>query len=223
MSTDAPAQPNSKWVVTKAKIYGWLTGLAMASFGGLMCSVPVGAFFGVPAVAFGLLLCLSFTVTMSASSIPSPITVPLVLLGLALLLVGRRVAPVDQIIESFQVGQELINNPGPAGAFGIPLIIIGYAVLSTVVPWVRAPERLSLFRSTLSMFFLQGGAILLLVGVILTASQSDLQDQPLWVWLAVPATFAIGAGLRNYWKGSRWIAVGVATGVTLPLIWFLLA
>lgn len=223
MSSQAPSRPNPKWVINRAKVYGWLTGLFLAAFGGLMCSVPVGAYLGVPVVVVGLLMCLSFTVAMSASAVPSFVTLPLVVGGLALLVVGRRLAPVDQIIESFRVGEELINNPGPAGAFGIPIMIIGYALIAAVIPWVRQPDRLSYGRSLLSMILIQTGAVLLLVGVVVTASSSAWQEQPHWIWIAVPVLFGLGTGFRNRWTGSRWLVVASLTGAVLPLIWYLLA
>src|SRR5688572_518122 len=121
MSVDRSDQPDPKYVISSAKIYGWLTGLLLAGFGGLMSSSPVGTIFGIPVAVAGLLLCLSFVVTMSATSVSDLIAIPLLVLGLALLVFGRWLAPVDQIFESFRLGREVINATGPGGAFGIPL------------------------------------------------------------------------------------------------------
>lgn len=222
MSIDTLERPDSRWVYTPPKLYGWLISLFLTAFGGLMCSVPVGAILGVPVVVAGLLLCLSFTVSMSATAVRQSVSLPLVLAGLALLVLGRWLAPVDQIIASFRAGRDLINNPGPGGAFGIPLMLMGTILVATVIPWVRAPERLTYARSVPSMVLIQVGAVLLLIGAVLTAPGTELADEPFWIWIAVPLAFGIGVGLRMRWRGVRWILAAVVTGSTLPLIWFLL-
>ncbi len=217
-----PALPNSKWLYSPAKFYGWLAGLLIAAFGGLMSSVPIGTLLGIPAAAAGLLLCLSFMISMSGTSVRKFISFPLLLVGLVLLIFGRWLAPVDQIIESFRVGHDVIESSEPSGALGIPLMLIGTILLGTVVPWVRSPEPLGAFRSLVSLALVEFGTTILLAGAVLTASAAPLQAQPRWMWVAVPLAFALGVGLRRRWKGLAWGIISVLTGAVLPLIWFLL-
>lgn len=222
MSIDELVPVRERWLFTRPKLYGWLVGLGLAVFGGLMCTVPVGAYLGVPAVILGLVWSLSFSVSVSATSASPRAVVPLVVLGLALLVVGRYYAPIVAIIQSFETGQEVQKRPGVLASFGFPLMLIGTHLVQLVTPWIRDPDRFSYFRGAVSLVLIEGASLALLVGSILTACTGVFLAQPYWVWLAVPLAVGTGSGLRRRWRGMTWILLAALTGATLPLTWVLL-
>lgn len=221
MSTLELTSPQERWGLSSSKMYGWLVGVAFSIFGGLMCAVPVGAILGgLVSVTIGVFLCLTFSVSMSATSVRVGVTIPLVVIALALLVIGRAVAPIEQVVESIQTTMTLNQKPRFTGVLGIPAMLIGVHILQIAVPWVRSREPLGFPRSALGMILIQSAILTLLIGSALTRRRpSDWHAQPYWLWLAVPAAFCLGVGLRRRWQRYSWIAIAVLTGITLPLTW----
>ena len=212
-----------RWSLSAAKLGGWLTGLAFVMFGGLLCSVPAGTLLGLPVVAIGVFLCLTFSMSMSATVVRPAVSYPLIVVGLALVVLGRQRAPIDLVVESFRSGQTLVKRTGLGGAFGIPLILLGAHLVQLAAPWVRIPDRLGIIRGIIAEALILAGSIALLSGAAMTHPSPDWQAQPYWAWVGVPLAFLLGIGPRMRWRGWGWIVLIVLIAATLPLTWFLLA
>ncbi len=220
MSTDLEqVMTGDRWSLTMTKSLGWLLGLAFVVFGGLLCAIPVGAVLGVPAVVIGLFLCLSFCVSMSASLVSPRVAVLLVVLGLVLVAMGRTMAPIDQLVESFRVNQTLDKRTGLGGAFGIPMLLVGVCLFQLAAPWVRVPDRMHFVRGVLCLILIVAASLALLVAAVMTRHRPDWHAQPLWGWIAVPLLIGLSVGSRQRWRGVSWVLVTLCTAVTLPLTW----
>jgi hypothetical protein len=223
MTTDAEqVGRGERWSLTAAKFSGWLTGLAFTVFGGLLCSVPVGSLIGVPVVAVGVFLCLTFSMSMSATLASPRVSYPLIVLGLALIVFGRMEAPIDQIVESFRTGQTLVRKTGLHVAFGIPLILLGVHLVQLATPWVRFPDHMHVVRGIVALALILAGSIALLSGAVMTLRNPDWHAQPLWAWIGVPVAFALGIGPRMRWRGWGWLVLIALIAATLPLTWLLM-
>lgn len=223
MSTIDLVPRRERWTVSATKMYGWLTGVAFSLFGGLMCAVPSGAVLGgLLAVTIGVFLCLTFSISMSASALSHRWTFSLLVLGLALLVFGRVVAPVEPIVQSFRENLTLVRKPTLLGVIGIPLMLFGMELVQLAVPWVRRSAPLSLVRSVVAMALLIAASLGLIIGLGLITTNPSIRVQPWTFWIAVPLAFALGVGLRDHWRCRAWIAVMVLTAVAQPLAWQLL-
>lgn len=212
----------ASWSVSAAKVGGWLTGLAFVLFGGVLCSVPVGTILGLPVVAVGVFLCISFSIAMSAAVVSPRMSYSLVVIGLALVVIGRLQAPLDQVIESLQAGQTLIKKTGLGGAFGIPIALLGVHLVQLAAPWVRVPDRLLVIRGIMALAMILAGSVILLCGAAMTPRNPDWHSQPLWAWVSVPIVFALGIGPRMRWRGWGWLILLALIAAVLPLTWLLL-
>jgi hypothetical protein len=226
------------------KFGAWLVALIVTMLGGLLCATPVGVFVGLPLVVVGVLACLSFTVSMSATAMPDHVALPMIALCLAVFVIGRVFAPIDLIEASFRANHTLDKMLRPSGAFGIPLMLLGLQLFLLLVPWVRDARHIGLTRSVASLTLILAGGVILLLGAVLTDRISRPGEQPWWAWLVVPVMFGLAVGLRRGWGvpaantnssedtpdvdpevvlrrfGSRyaWAFVALATGLALPMI-----
>jgi hypothetical protein len=166
---------------------------------------------------------MSYSIAMSGTSIPRTLVVAIGLGALALIGLGRYLAPIELLVASLREGHDHLKGVGPATTLGIPLILIGAQILQLVTPWMRTREPLRLWRSTLAMIALQGATIVLVVGACLTNKSLDVWQQPYWLWVAVPLAFLLGLGLRVCWTGYSWIVLALLAGLTLPGIWVVLS
>ncbi len=221
MSQEQTTQDRIRWGVTHAKMYGWLTGLAIAMFGALMCSVPAGAVIGIPVVMAGLMLSFSFSVTMSATRLHPLFEVFLVVVGLALIVFGRYASPLVQIYESFRLEQTVLRSPSAIAVFGFPLMMLGLHLVQLCLPWVRDPNRLSGWRSFVSVVLLQAASLVLVIGALRTGIEGVPGEKPMYVmWAIVPILVALGVGLRTHWRGLWWLVMCILMGLALPAVWY---
>lgn len=207
----------------RTKLKGWLTGLAFMVFGGMLCTVPVGAFLGLPAVAFGMYLCASFSVGMSANVVSPRRGLLLVALGVALVIVGRRFAPIEALVASFREGKTVLQNPTILQALGIPILLGGTNLLGMVVPWLRTPGELNALRGGFALTMIKAGGLLLLLGALLTVPGAGWGAQPYWLWLLGPLGLTVGAALRSRGNLAVWLGVLLLTAPALPIAWWWLS
>ncbi|MBX6313075.1 MAG: hypothetical protein IRY99_09210 [Isosphaeraceae bacterium] len=218
MSILIDESPETRGKISATKFKGWLTGLLLAVFGGLMCNVGAGRIPGFPTAVLGLLLCGSFALAMASSAVTPGVVYPLLAAGLALVGLGRWLAPFAGPEELFRIdgGQTGPRQVGPL--LGIPLLLIGVILCGTVVPWLRRREMLDPLRRRLGLMLITLGEIGLLLGAILTQSEAPLARQPLWLWAVVPLLWALGVALRGGRSDFRWLVVLLLTAPALPLL-----
>jgi hypothetical protein len=215
--------PRERYLFDRTKLKGWLTGLAFMVFGGMMCAAPVGAVLGLPAVAFGMYLCVTFSLGMSSNEVSPRVGLPLVALGVVLLVVGRRYAPLDALADSFREGRTVLKNPTILQALGIPILLTGANLIGMIVPWLRSPRELGAARSGLALGLIKVGGFLLLLGAVLTVPGATLAAQPYVLWILGPLGLAAGAALRSYGRPASWLGVLLLTAPALPIVWAWLA
>lgn len=207
----------------RTKLKGWLTGLAFMIFGGMMCTAPVGAILGLPTIAFGMYLCASFSVGMSANVMSPGRGLVLVAMGVALVIVGRRFAPIEALLASFREGRTVLKNPTIYQALGIPTLLAGTNLLGMIVPWLRAPGDLGAVRSGVALASIKAGGLLLLVGAVLLKPGAPIEAQPYWLWILAPIGLTAGTALRSYGRLTNWVGVLLLTAPALPIAWWWLS
>jgi hypothetical protein len=224
MSTPDEAVHPSRWdwQAIRTKFYGWLAGVALMVFGGFLCSVAIGLILGVPAVAFGLFLTVTFAVSLAGSPVRTPTAMALFVCGLALVIGGRLDAPVEKIIASILEGRSVDRTPGILPALGLPMMFVGTSLVGLAVEWLWPPRDVTRFRRGTALTLIHAGAIALLVGALLSTESRRIADQPTWAWLAVPIFLGLGAGVRAGARGRLWLIVLVLSALTLPVTWMLL-
>lgn len=224
MSTTADASPDPdwNWDANRARLYGWLTGVAIMVFGGLICSVALGLILGLPTVAFGLFLAVTFAISMSGAPVRTPAALAIFVCGLALTVGGRGVAPVSAIVESFREGRSLDRIPGILNVLGLPMLLAGVSLVAISVQWLRLRTGVGRFRRGLGLLLIHGGALILLAGALFSTGGRRYVEQPGWAWLAVPLLLGLGTALRVGPRGRLWILVMGLSAAALPLTWLLL-
>lgn len=224
MSSPDEAVPVSRWEwqAIRTKFYGWLAGVAFMVFGGLLCSVPIGLVLGVPPVAFGLFLVVTFAVSMSGTPIRTPTAMALLVCGLALVVGGRVDAPVEAILASFREGRTLDRTPGILRILGLPMMLVGMSLVGLSVQWLRPPGEATRLRRGTALTMIHLGAIVLLAGALFSNGTRRVAGQPIGAWLAVPLLLGLGTGVRAGTRGRLWIIVAVLSALALPLTWMLL-
>jgi hypothetical protein len=213
--------PDKAWLLSGPKIYGWITGLLFAVFGGMLCVAPVGAVIGVPVVACGILMSLTFSVGMSGTAFPHRISFLLILIGAALVIFGRIEAPIGPIVQSFRTGVTMEKRPEILQVFGLPIMMVGIHIIQLVTPWVRVPERMGYPRSILGLILIEGASIALVIGAIRTGRTIDFEFQPYYLWPVVPIVTGLGVAIRTRFRDWAALVVAVLIGAVLPLIFFL--
>jgi hypothetical protein len=222
MSTPTVTLPPERWRFSRPKLYGWLAGVGLMVFGGLLCSVPVGVLVGVPAAGFGAFLAISFALAMSWAPLSVQQAIALVVVGLVLLAVGRWAAPLEAVAESFRAGTTLVQHPGPLGALGVPMMLVGMSLFGLAVPWVREGRPFGLVRGPVALTLINGSAVALLFGALLLRPDRPLSAQPVWLWVGSTLAAAAGTGLRCRFHRLAWPTIMVLTALTLPATWGLL-
>jgi hypothetical protein len=222
MSSPVEPAPESFWEANRAKLIGWLSGMAMLIFGGLLCSVPAGVILGVPAVAFGLFLVITFAASLGNATVRTPTAMALFACGLALVVGGRVAAPVELVSASFEEARTLVPTPSILNVIGLPMLLAGVGLVGISVQWLRPPSYAGRLRRGIALTLIHLGAISLLIGALLSKGSRQVADQPAWTWLAVPLLLGLGAGVRAGPRGRLWIIVAVLSSLALPLIWALL-
>jgi hypothetical protein len=214
----------SKWVFTHAKLLGWLVGVSMAFFGGVMYASPGLAYLGVPhvAVGLGLSISLSYSVAMSASTLNWKGVLVLAAAALALVVLGRHDAPVAEVMEAIETNREMARRPGIRATFGIPWMLLGVQVFQLVTPWLRTIEPMNGLRSLVSMILLEGAGFALLAAALLTRKVPAIAAQPYLVAIAIPIAVAIGACLRVRGRDWDWLTLGILAGLAWPACWLAL-
>lgn len=207
----------------RTKLKGWLTGLAFMVFGGMMSTVPVGAILGLPAVVFGMYLCASFSVGMSANVVSPRWGLLLVAIGVALVIVGRRFAPIEAVVDSFREGRTVLKSPTILQALGIPILLTGTNLLGMIVPWLRSPGDFGAGRGGFALALIKIGGLLLLLGAVLMVPGARLGAQPYWLWLLGPLGLTLGAALRSRGNLTTWLGVLLLTSPALPIAWWWLS
>ena len=222
MSVDELVPVHERWLFTPTKLYSWLVGLAFALIGGVMCTIPVGALLGVPVIALGLFMSLTSSLSMSGTRLSPRIVLPLVVLGFAMIVIGRQHAPIAAVVDSLRAGRTLSRQPSLIAVLGIPLLLMGAHVIQLVTPWLRDTSQFGLPRSVLSLLLIESASVALLVGAGLTTRSPAWRDQPWSLWIGVPLALGLGCALRSRWKGVSWSVVFLLATVTLPLAWYVL-
>ena len=214
--------PEARGLISATKVIGWVTGLVTTIFAALMCAAPAGLVPGIPLAVLGVLLCSSFAVAMATTTVSTRVVLPLVTIGLALLVLGRRLAPLATLAGFLRAGAPRGAAVDPIAALGLPLMLAGTELLGTVAVWFRDVEGRYALRRRLGLALVQLGAAALLVGAALTTGRgTPLDGQPLWFWAAAPLAIALGVGLRSGFHHPRWLAVLALTAATQPLVWVL--
>jgi hypothetical protein len=207
----------------RTKLKGWLTGLAFMIFGGMMSTAPVGAILGLPTIVFGMYLCASFSVGMSANVISPKRGLPLVALGVVLVIVGRRYAPIEALVDSFREGRTVLKNPTIPQALGIPALLAGTNLLGMIVPWLRSSDDLGTLRSGTALVLIKVGGFLLLLGALFLKPGAPIAAQPYWFWILGPLGLTAGTALRSYGRTVLWLSVLLLTASALPIAWWWLS
>jgi hypothetical protein len=215
--------PRERYLFDRTKLKGWLLGLAFMIFGGMMCTIPVGAVLGLPAVAFGMYLCVTFSLGMSAHEVSPRVGLPLVALGVVLLVVGRRFAPLEALADSFREGRTVLKNPTILQALGIPILLLGSNLIGMIVPWLRSPRTMGATRSGVALGLIKAGGFLLLLGAVLTQPGASLVHQPYALWILGPLGLSAGTALRSYGRPESWLGVLALTAPALPVVWWWLS
>jgi hypothetical protein len=220
--------PEARGLISATKVIGWVAGLIMAIFGALMCAAPAGLILGVPLAVLGILLCLSFAVSMATTTLSTRTVLPMATVGLALMVLGRRLTPLAALADSLKsfgagAGAAGRGTPvAPVAALGLPLLLAGTLLFGTVVVWFRDIEGRYALRRRLGLALVQLGTAGLFAGAVLTTGAgTPIDRQPLWLWAAAPVAVALGVGLRAGFNHPRWLAVLALTAATLPLAWLL--
>jgi hypothetical protein len=217
-----PLDASWDWEANRAKLYGWLAGVALMAFGGLLCSVPAGVILGLPAVAFGLFLAITFAASLASASVPTPTAMALFVCGLALVVGGAVAAPLGWIAQSFREGRTLVPTPSIPNVLGLPMLLIGNSLVGISVQWLRPPASETRLRRGFAVAIIQLGVLALLIGVLLSSGSRRIADQPTWAWVAVPVLLGLGTLLRAGLRGQLWIIVGALSALALPVTWMLL-
>jgi hypothetical protein len=222
MTTIDVTTPPERWRFTRSKLYGWLAGVGLMVFGGLLCAVPAGAVLGVPVVVCGAFLAISFALAMSWAPIAPSGAMGLALCGLALMAAGRWAAPVEAVAESFRVGKTVMKSPGPLGVLGFPLFFLGISLAGLTIPWVREGRPFGFVRGPLALTLIHGGTIALALGTLLLIPDRRIASQPLAYWAGSTLAIGLGAGLRCRFRGLLWPTITALVALTMPVTWGLL-
>lgn len=214
--------PPERWRFSRSKLYGWLTGVGVMVFGGLLCAVPAGAVLGGPIVVCGMFLAISFALAMSWAPISRSGAIGLALCGLALLAVGRWAAPVEAVAESFRVGKTLVKSPGPLGVLGFSLMFLGISLAGLAIPWVREGRPFGFVRGPFAQSLIHGGMIALMLGILLLTTDRSIARQPVWYWIGSTLAVGTGVGLRCRFRGGAWPTVTALIALAMPVAWGLL-
>jgi hypothetical protein len=213
--------PDKAWMVSGPKLYGWITGLLFAVFGGMLCVAPVGAVIGVPVVACGILMSLTFSVGMSGTSFPHRISFVLILIGAALVIIGRIQAPIGPIAISFRTGVTMDKRPEILQVFGLPIMMIGIHIIQLVTPWVRVPQRIGFPLSILGLILIEGATIALVIGAVRTGRTIDFPLPPYYLWPVVAIATGLGVAIRTRFRDWAALLVAILIGAIMPTIWLL--
>lgn len=210
------------WRFSRTKLYGWLTGVTIMIFGGVLCSVALGLLVGVPAVAFGLFLAITFAIAMAGAPMRTPVVLLLFTAGLALAVVGRVLAPVAAIFASYEQGRTLDRLPSIPNVLGLPTLLLGISLVGLATQWFRTDPTAGRLRRGAGLTFIHTGSVILLLGALATTTADRVAVQPWWAWLAVPLLLGLGTLLRVGRRGWSWLVVTVLSAIALPACWALL-
>lgn len=216
------ASPTWDTTLDRPKLYGWLTGVTVMVFGGVICSVALGLLVGVPVVAFGLFLTITFAVAMAGAPIRTPAVLVVLLAGLALVVGGRFLAPIEAILASFEQGRALNRLPSIQNVLGLPMLLVGISLVGMAAQWLRTDPDAGFLRRGVGLLFIHTGSIVLLLGALATTAVNRVAEQPWWAWLAVPLLLGLGVLFRVGRRGRLWLVVAVLSAIALPLGWTLL-